>query len=115
MYSLFNGSKDSPIYNQLLKSYEIYRFIVRKRNENIENDFINYADELISYGIYKLEKDFEVAYFDICNSIKDIIDEEKKFLEGKNLTYSHNGYFKSANSRYDLNKKMDFIEKNEAQ
>ncbi|RLA63360.1 MAG: hypothetical protein DRQ78_06975 [Epsilonproteobacteria bacterium] len=115
LYSLFNGSKDSPIYNQLLKSYEIYRFIVRKRNENIDNDFINYADELISYGIYKLEKDFEEAYSEVCNSIKDIIDEEKKFLEGKNLTYSHNGYFKSAKSRYDLNKKMDFIEKNEAQ
>lgn len=113
LYSLFNGSKDSPIYNQLLKSYEIYRFIVRKRNENIDNDFINYADELISYGIYKLEKDFEEAYSEICNSIKEIIDEEKKFLEGKNLTYSHNGYFKSAKSRYDLNKKMDFIEKNE--
>ncbi|MEA2017661.1 MAG: AIPR family protein [Campylobacterota bacterium] len=114
LYSLFNGSKDSPIYDQLLKSYEIYKFIVRKRNENIDNDFINYADELISYGIYKLGKDFEEAYSEVCNAIKDIIDEEKIFLEGKNLTYSHNGYFKSAKSRYDLNKKMDFIEKNEA-
>jgi hypothetical protein len=115
LYSLFNGSKDSLIYDQLLKSYKIYRFIVRKRNENSDNDFINYADELISYGIYKLQKDFEEAYSEICISIKNIIDEEKEFLEGKKLTYSHNGYFKSAKSRYDLNKRMEFVEKNEIQ
>ena len=113
LYNLFNGSKDSIIYNQLLQSYKIYKFIVQKRNENIEDDFINYADELISYGIYKLGGIFEDVYPEICNSISIIINEEKKFLEGKNLTYSHNGYFKSAKSRYDLNKKMGFVEKNE--
>lgn len=114
LHSLFNGSKDSPIYAQLLESFKIYRYIVQKRNENTTNDFINYADELISYGIYKLEEDFEQAYPKICNSISNIIDEEKEFLEKKNLTYSHNGYFKSAKSRYDLNKEMGFVEKNEA-
>lgn len=112
--SLFNGSKDSPIYNQLLKSYQIYKFVVKKRNENIENDFINYADELISYGIYKLDEDIKEAYPKVCNAINNIINEEKSFLNEKNLTYSHNGYFKSAKSRYDLNKEMSFIEKNEA-
>jgi len=112
--SLFNGSKDSPIYNQLLKSYQIYKFVVKKRNENIENDFINYADELISYGIYKLDEDINESYPKVCNAISNIIDEEKIFLNEKNLTYSHNGYFKSAKSRYDLNKEMSFIEKNEA-
>lgn len=111
--NLFNGSKDSPIYDQLLKSYQIYKFVVQKRNENIENDFINYADELISYGIYKLDYNFEEAYPKICDSISSIIDEEKIFLQEKHLTYSHNGYFKSAKSRYDLNKKMSFVEKNE--
>lgn len=112
--SLFNGSKDSLIYNQLLKSYQIYKFVVQKRNENIENDFINYADELISYGIYKLGEDNEEAYLKVCSAINNIINEEKTFLNEKKLTYSHNGYFKSAKSRYDLNKEMSFIEKNEA-
>jgi hypothetical protein len=32
----------------------------------------------------------------------------------KNLTYSYNGYFKSAKLRYDLNKEMGFVEKNES-
>jgi len=35
-------------------------------------------------------------------------------LNKKNLTYSHSGYFKSAKSRYDLNKAMSFVEINEA-
>ncbi|AYQ56222.1 hypothetical protein MS2017_0480 [Bathymodiolus thermophilus thioautotrophic gill symbiont] len=113
LHSLFNGSKDSAIYDQLLKSYKIYKFIVQKRNENIKDDFINYTDELISYGMYKLGGTFEDSYEKICSSISSIVDNEKKFLEEKNLTYSHNGYFKSAKSRYDLNKKMSFVEKNE--
>jgi len=114
LHSLFNGSKDSAIYKQLFNSYKIYRFVIEKRNENIDkNDFIKYADELISYGLYKLKENFEKAYPEIYNAIKDISDEEKIFLEGKDLTYSHNGYFKSAKSRYDLNKKMGFIDKNQ--
>ena len=112
LHSLFNGSKDSSIYKQLLKSYQIYKFIVQKRNQNIANDFINYSDELIAYGIYKLQADdFEEAYSKIYCAIKTIINEEKQFLGANNSTYSHNGYFKSAQSRYDLNKKMSFIEK----
>jgi hypothetical protein len=112
LHTLFNGSKDSLIYKQLLNSYKIYRFVIQKRNENIEkNDFIKYADELISYGLYKLGENLEDGYPKIFNAIKDIVDEEKEFLGEKGLTYSHNGYFKSSKSRYDLNKKMGFIEK----
>ncbi|MBD3841146.1 MAG: hypothetical protein IE909_04560, partial [Campylobacterales bacterium] len=112
--SLFNGSKDSPIYEQLLKAYQIYKFVVNKRNENLETDFIKYSDELISYGIYKQNEEFEISYPKVCDAIRKIIQNEKKFLEEKNLTYSHNGYFKSAKSRYDLNKEMGFVEKNES-
>jgi len=112
--SLFNGSKDSPIYEQLLKAYQIYKFVVNKRNENIETDFVKYSDELISYGIYKQNEKFETSYPKVCNAIRNIIQNEKKFLEEKNLTYSHNGYFKSAKSRYDLNKEMKFVEKSES-
>jgi len=110
---LFNGSKDSPIYEQLLKAYQTYKFVVNKRNENIETDFIKYSDELIAYGIYKLNEAFESAYPEVCNAIKAIIQNEKQFLEEKKLTYSHNGYFKSAKSRFDLNKEMGFVEKSE--
>lgn len=112
--SLFNGSKDSPIYEQLLNAYQIYKFVVNKRNENIETDFIKYSDELISYGIYKQNDEFEISYPKVCDAIRNIIQNEKKFLEEKNLTYSHNGYFKSAKSRYDLNKEMGFVEKSES-
>jgi hypothetical protein len=112
--SLFNGSKDSPIYEQLLKAYQIYKFVVNKRNENIETDFIKYSDELISYGIYKQNEEFEISYPKVCDAIQNIIQNEKKFLQEKNLTYSHNGYFKSAKSRYDLNKEMGFLEKSES-
>ncbi len=112
--SLFNGSKDSPIYAQLLRAYQIYKFVVNKRNENIENDFIKYADELIAYGIYKQNEAFESAYPKICDAIQTIIQNRKKFLEEKNSTYSHNGYFKSEKSRYDLDRQMGFIEKNES-
>jgi hypothetical protein len=112
--SLFDGSKDSPIYKQLLKAYQIYKFVVNKRNENIETDFIKYSDELIAYGIYKQDGEFEPSYTKVYDAIQNIIQNEKKFLEEKNLTYSHNGYFKSAKSRYDLNKEMGFVEKSES-
>lgn len=112
--SLFNGLKDSPIYEQLLKAYKIYKFVINKRNENIETDFIKYSDELIAYGIYKQDEEFEISYPKVSKAIQIIIQNEKKFLEEKNLTYSHNGYFKSAKSRYDLNKEMGFVEKNES-
>ncbi len=112
--NLFNGSKDSPIYEQLLKSYQIYKFVVAKRNENIETDFIKYSDELIAYGMYKLNEEFESSYPKVCSAIEIIIQNEKQFLEEKHLTYSHNGYFKSAKSRYDLNKEMKFVEKSES-
>jgi hypothetical protein len=110
---LFNGSIDSPIYEQLLKAYQIYKFVVNKRNENIETDFIKYSDELIAYGLYKQNEAFEISYPKVCDAIRNITQNEKKFLEEKNLTYSHNGYFKSAKSRYDLNKEMSFVEKGE--
>jgi len=113
LYKLFNGDKDSLIYEQLFKSYEIYKFVIKRRNENTERDFINYADELLSYGLYKLEEDFESGYPKVCAAISKIIKEEQNFLSTKNLTYSHNGYFKSSKSRYDLNKKMGFVEKGE--
>lgn len=111
LYKLFNGEKDSPIYQQLLEAYKIYKFVVNKRNEKTpESDFINYADELISYGLYKLEGELEKNYEKVCKTIKEITEEEKKFLEKKSLTYSHNGYFKSSKSRYDLNKKLNLAE-----
>jgi hypothetical protein len=113
LHRLFNGSKDSPIYAQLLTAYQIYKFVVNKRNENIETDFIVYADELIAYGIYKQQEKPECSYPKICDAIRDSVQKEKKFLEEKNLTYSHNGYFKSAKSRYDLNQAMGFVDKNE--
>ncbi|KFL33155.1 MULTISPECIES: AIPR family protein [unclassified Sulfurospirillum] len=111
LHKLFNGEKDSLIYKQLLAAYKIYKFVVDKRNEKTPvNDFVNYADELISYGLYKLNEDFQNSYDKVCQAIKEITETEKQLFENKSLTYSHNGYFKSSKSRYDLNNKLDLVE-----
>lgn len=114
LHKLFNGKKDSPIYQQLLEAYKIYKFVVSKRNEKTpESDFINYADEIISYGLYKLGDDFENNYNEVCKKLKVIIETEKGFLASKNLAYSHNGYFKSSKSRINLNEQFGWTDKNE--
>ncbi|HQR74379.1 MAG TPA: hypothetical protein PK330_07470, partial [Sulfurovum sp.] len=63
----------------------------------------------------KQNEEFEISYPKVCDTIRIIIENEKKFLEGKNLTYSHNGYFKASKSRTDLDREMGFVTKNELQ
>ncbi len=117
LYKLFNGDKNSAVYSQLLMAYRIYRFVTLKRIDAEKtkiDDSVFYADELLAYGIFKSgvdENSFEQAYHRVLKAIVDIVTEEKNLLSGKSLSYSHNAYFKSAKSRFDLNKKMDFIEK----
>jgi hypothetical protein len=82
-------------------------------------DFIDYADELISYGIYKKistddkifsENNISTSYPEIKEYVKSIANGEKKKKEEKKLTYSHNNYFKAPTCRVDLNNVCGFVE-----
>lgn len=114
LHALFSGKPDSPIYQQLLHVYQLYRYIVGQRNSSPHvADFIMYADELFCYGLYKLNsEDLNEAYIKVLNALQNATEVEKILLASKGLTYSHNGYFKSAKSRYDLDKALGVVEKN---
>lgn len=117
LYSLFNGDKNSPVYEQMLKAYRIYRFVIQKRHaaeKSKVDDAVFYADELLAYGLHKSGVDnngFEQAYQQVLQAIIKMVADEKSLLASKNLSYSHNAYFKSAKSRFDLNQRLGFIEK----
>jgi len=112
LHDLFSGSPNSPVYGQLLSVYHLYRFIVAQRNlVGSTEDFVLYADELFCYGIHKLnDVDRQQAYQDIYDALRDATEAEKQLYQEKGLTYSHNAYFKSAKSRYDLDRRLGFVE-----
>ena len=110
---LFNGDKDSAIYQQLLEAFWLYDFIMQKRKTmKGKSDFVLFSDELIAYGIYKLfeksgqsilDKDqFETFYQTVYQAISNCIEIEKIAKSKNNQTYAHNNYFKSSWSRFRL-------------
>ena len=111
MHFLFSGDADSPLYQQLLAVYHIYRFVVEQRNgADSHADFVMYADELFCYGLYKLDgDDYSAHYRSVYDALFQASGDEKTIYTAKGLTYSHNGYFKSAKSRYDLDRLLGFV------
>jgi len=118
---LFNGDQDSAVYGQIYIAYKIMKYVTdaRKHNNSSDNDFIDYADELINYGIYKKistddkifsENNISTSYSEIKEYVKSIANGEKKKKEEKKLTYSHNNYFKAPTCRVDLNNVCGFVE-----
>ncbi|MBD3795926.1 MAG: AIPR family protein [Epsilonproteobacteria bacterium] len=121
LHTLFSGNKNSPIYEQMLIAYRLYDFIITQREQiGAIDDFIYFADELIAYGVYKLMDkncDFSLGtipnlYPQVYDAIKRAVQKEKANKESHSLTYSHNSYFKSAKSRFDLNRELQLFEKN---
>jgi hypothetical protein len=112
LHALFSGQPDSPLYQQLLHVYRLYTFIVEQRNQpNQPSDLVMYADELFCYGLYKLNMhDMHKAYEKVLTALQDATAQEKDLLASKGLTYSHTSYFKSAKSRYDLDRALGFVE-----
>jgi hypothetical protein len=119
--ALFNGDKDSPIYQQLLVSYKIYRFIQKQKKSFIDKyDFIPYADEILCYGIYKsiglmfdkydLESELELAYNESIEAVKEILNVQKEKYVKANKNFSYNGYFKRPLCRIDFNNKKNILE-----
>jgi hypothetical protein len=112
LYSLFDGNKNSPLYLQLFISYKIYDFVVKQRKlYNKDDDFIYSADELMVFAIYKslkvqnklsLSLELLEIYNEQFQKIQQIVRKEKDYKDSINSTYSHNDYFKSEKSFYDL-------------
>ncbi len=117
LYSLFNGKKESPIYQQLLETFYIYDFVITQRQtQKHDSDFVFFADELLAYGVYKLMKragslikeQLETNYQIVYGVIPKCIEREKTLKAQNKSTYSHNGYFKSARSRFHLSEELQF-------
>jgi len=117
---LFNGHKDSPIYSQLLYTYKIYTFVqTQKRNSEFFKQYMAYADELICYGIYLINKaelkSIDIgdkllqSYRKVIKIIDEMIDEQIVLYQEHNKVFSLANFFKS-NCRVEYNRKIDYIE-----
>jgi hypothetical protein len=115
---LFKDDKKSPIYKQLLISYFIYRKVIEKRKIDIENDFIKYADELLSYGIYKnlnnnfdnIESKLDASYEFAFNIVESIVNEELAIYTSEKKAFSYNSFFKNTKCRILYNAKLNILE-----
>lgn len=112
LHPLFCGDANAAIYPQLLRVYRLYRFVVSQRNQATPaEDFVMYADELFCYGLHKLGgTDLPAAYLQVYQTLHAAVEAEKTLLQSKGLSYSHNAYFKSAKSRYELDRLLCLTE-----
>ncbi len=117
---LFNGDKNSQVYNQLLIAYQIYKYIQSQKKIFMEKyDFINYADELLCYSIYKeidssssdfKEENLKNAYGIGISRIQQILGHEKERYDKAGKNFSYNGYFKKPQCRIDYNNLAGILE-----
>lgn len=124
LHMYFDGSRDAPIYSQMLNVFRTYQVVTKRRSYATDEtpDFIQHADELICYGMNKrfleIEQeafnssadDLSRIYDQIFNAIEEITSNHKEKLRLAGKTYSHNNYFKSAQSRIDLNGVFNWFE-----
>jgi hypothetical protein len=118
---LFNGDIDSSIYQQLLASYRIYRFVQKKKAElRDQNEIVNFADELLCYGIYKIigkawenyknEQLLQNAYDETLQRIISITDADRQMHEQQGKNFYYNTFFKRPKSRIDYNREANILE-----
>ena len=112
LHPLFSGDPNSAVYAQLLRVYQLYRYLVAQRNQKTQvADFVMYADELFCYGLLKVGgNDLAQAYQQVYDAILAGIEAEKVTYASRGITYSHTTYFKSAKSRYDLDRVLGLVE-----
>jgi hypothetical protein len=121
LHKLFNGDQNSPIYQQLVYAYKIYRYVQgQKEKQQNAQEYSSHATELISYGIYKyLERDLvsisspdklAEGYQFACDTVDTIVQEEMDLYsrQGKSLSYS--GYFRKAKCRFEYNRRAGIID-----
>jgi hypothetical protein len=118
---LFNGSKDSPIYPQMLFAYKIYKYVQSKKPSMRETyDFVGVADEMLSYGIYReiatsfqnisLDTDLDTTYIKVIEKISIVLIEQRKLFTERGVAFSYNGFFKKPICRDRYNEKVGLIE-----
>lgn len=124
LHSYFSGNPDAPIYAQMLNVFKIHEIVTTKRSYASQHtpDFVQHADELLSYGMYKKFinsnqaafdmsiTDLDQTYSEVFNNIEKISSTHNAKLSQAGKTYSHNNYFKSAQSRIDLNGAFNWFE-----
>jgi len=121
LHKLFNGKKDSPIYQQLLYAYIIYRYVQRNKETYQETrEYISHATELIAYGIYKLlENDLasinnserlEEAYKLVLNNVDELINKQVELYKQRAKSFSYSGYFRKAKCRFEYNLKAGIVD-----
>jgi AIPR protein len=121
LHELFNGEKDSPIYQQLLYSYKIYRYVQgEKETQQNAKGYNSHATELLAYGIYKyLENDLvginnpdrlEEAYQFAFNIMEQIIREQLELYSQQGKSFSYSGYFRKPKCRFEYNVRAGIID-----
>jgi AIPR protein len=118
---LFNGEKDSPIYQQLLYSYKIYRYVQgEKETQQNARGYNSHATELLAYGVYKyLENDLvdinnldrlEKAYQFAFNIMEQIIRAQLELYSQQGKSFSYSGYFRKPKCRFEYNVRAGIID-----
>jgi AIPR protein len=121
LYELFNGEKDSPIYQQLLYSYKIYRYVQgEKETQQNARGYNSHATELLAYGVYKyLENNLvdinnpdrlEEAYQFAFNIMEQTIRAQLELYSQQGKSFSYSGYFRKPKCRFEYNVRAGIID-----
>jgi len=121
LHRLFNGEKNSPIYQQLLYAYTIYRYVQTKKKDQQETiEYISHATELLAYGIYKhLENDLrdindpnklEDAYQFALHTVDKIIRAQIVLYKQQEKSFSYSGYFRKPKCRFEYNLEAEIVD-----
>jgi hypothetical protein len=120
LHKLFNGEKESPVYQQLIYSYKIYRYVQSKKESQQSREYNSHATELLSYGIYKyLENDLvsindsdklEAAYQFAYSIVEQIIKEQIELYRQQEKSLSYSGYFRKPKCRFEYNLKAGILD-----
>ena len=108
----FKDADNSDIYSQLLHTYDIYKIVQKKKKENLIDEFVTSADELLCYGVYQKlasenskisDEALELAYNYAFNVVKKAVEKTLKEYEEKNVIFSFNNFFKNPKCRIVYN------------
>jgi hypothetical protein len=118
---LFNGNKDSPIYQQLLYAYTIYRYVQQEKVNQLEQmEYISHTSEILAYGSYKyLENNLadihnpvrlKEAYEYALSTVEKIVAKQIETYKKQDKIFSFSSYFRKPRCRFDYNLEANIIE-----
>jgi AIPR protein len=114
LHKLFNGTKDSPIYQQLIYVFKIYLFVQAKKQYLLDTkEYISHAIELIAYGMYRYAEGnlsrinaltfLEEAFQYSLNIVDKIVTKQLGHYTQQGKIFSYSGYFRKPKCRFDFN------------